>query len=74
MYKYLAVKERLYHVDLGYYKSYEIVCVDTASKMTVERISDVSSNKAFAKSLARKFTEMQLSPLHFRSAVEDAIE
>ncbi len=73
MYKYLIVKEKLFHEDIGPYKSYGIICVERESCAVVSKISDVSCDKSFVKSLAKKFTRLKLSPFHFLDAVEDAL-
>jgi hypothetical protein len=73
MYKYLTVKEKLYHVDLGSYTSYGIECINRESGAVVVKVSDVSLDKSFVKSLASRFTRLKLSPIHLQDAVEDAL-
>ena len=73
MYKYTVVTESLFHQDIGNYVSYGILCTDEISETTVSFISDVSSNKNLVDSIADKFTEFQLSPIHLREAIEDEL-
>lgn len=70
MYKYRTIKEKLFHEDIGVYTSYGIICINRKTKAVVAKISDVSCNKHFVKSLAKKFTRHNLSPAHFPDAVE----
>ena len=70
MYKYLTVKEKLFHKDIGPYISYGIRCIDKKTKREITKISDVSTRKAFVKALAKKFTRLTLSPDKLLSAIE----
>lgn len=74
MYKYLTVKEFLYHEDIGAYASYGIVCIEKKTGAELTKISDVSCDKSFVKSLSRKFTRLRLEPSNLFNAVELAIE
>ena len=70
MYKYLTVKEKLFHEDIGAYISYGIICIDKETKREISKVSDVSTRKAFVKALAKKFTRLTLSPDNLLSAIE----
>ncbi len=74
MYKYLTIKEKLFHEDVGKYTSYGIVCINAETGEQVDKISDVSVERDFVTALAEKFTRHSLSPLHFFDAVVDALE
>ena len=76
MIKYCVVKEKLFHPDIGEYVSYGMLCCSVLADETrvIEFISDVSCDEKFVTELAEKFTVRELSPLHFLSAVEDALE
>lgn len=73
MYKYSTVFELLFHEDIGQYISYGIICVNTLTEEIISYISDVSTKKDFVCNLAEKFTKLQLSPCHFKDALEDAL-
>ena len=73
MYKYLTVKENLFHIDIGPYAAYGIVCIDRKTKRVIAKISDVSVKKSFVKNLARKFTRLSLPPEKLLAAVEIAL-
>lgn len=66
---YQAIKENLYHEDIGNYVSYGIAV--TQDGVTVDFISDVSVDEDEVRELARIFTESGLSPIHLVDAVED---
>ena len=73
MYKYKIIKENLFHRDIGSYVSYGIVCIEKKTRKQVSKISDVSSNKAFVKSIAKRFTRSRLDPSNLLDAVELAL-
>lgn len=73
MYEYSVFLETLHNKDIGRYISYGIICTNKTTGEIVSFIPDISTNKDFVESLANEFTSLQLSPLHFHDAVEDAL-
>lgn len=71
MYRYKAVKEKLFHCDIGTYVSYGIKAF--ADGVEVAFISDVSVDKLFVKRLAKRYTKWQLEPSCLLEAVENAL-
>lgn len=72
---YQAVRESRHDPDLGQYLTYGL----RAQRKTgsgweeIELIHDVTTHFGFAKRLSELFNRHQLSPIHFRDAVEDII-
>lgn len=73
MYEYSVIFECLHDKDIGHYVSYGIICSKTTTGEIVSFISDISTKKDFVELLANEFTNLQLSPVHFYDAVEDAL-
>ena len=71
MFLYQAIKENLYHEDIGNYVSYGIAVMHDG--VTLDCISDVSVDEDEVRELARIFTAVGLSPIHLMDAVEDFI-
>ena len=61
---YLAIKQRLYHADIGSYTAYGLPAVF---------IPDVTTDRREARHLARLCTVGQLDPNQLCDVVEDAI-
>lgn len=72
-YQYEIFRETLFHPDIGNYCTFGIQCCFHHPKQEILSLSDISTNKAFVKKLAHRFTRGQLSPIHLKCAVEDAL-
>ena len=70
MYTYEAEEGNLGVIDGKSVKAYDIKVCDENGK-TVDRICGVTVNRRYAEILAEQFTKYDLSPAHFREAVED---
>ena len=71
MYRYIAVKEKLYHKDIGTYTSYGIKAFKDGKE--VGFVSDVSVDRDFVEELVELCNTEQLDPIHLFDVVEDAI-
>lgn len=72
MLQYIPVREELCTPELGTYVSYGIRAVLASGEETAF-VSDVSTDQAFVEHLAMLCTMGQLSPIHLRDVIEDAI-
>lgn len=75
MYLYRAVRQELFHPDLGVYRSFglSVLYIALGRGRRVAFLPDVSPDGAFAAALAARCTAAQLEPCHLRDAVEDAL-
>lgn len=75
MYLYFPVEESLFSPYLDHYDSFGIAAAEytpTGWKQ-IAFLSDVSPDGAFVAALANRFTLYQLSPIHLKEVVEDAM-
>ncbi len=73
--KYEAVEELQFRPELGRYHSYGLwVSWEAGGDVQrMEQIHDVTVSKRLAQSMAERFSRYQLSPVHFRDGIEDAL-
>lgn len=73
--QYIPLKEDLYSADIGNYQTFGILAFDQIGDewREVARISDVSVDLQFVADLCARCNEGQLSPIHLRDVVEDAL-
>lgn len=67
IWRYQVVPEETSHPNIGKYHTYGIQIIPP------ESIHDISTDKTIVERMANLFTEHQLSPIHFRDAVEDML-
>ena len=67
MYLYKTVKEKLFHVDIGFYTSFGIKVFCNGKE--VGFVSDVSVDEAFVSEIARQCNYMQLKPKYLQDVV-----
>ena len=75
MFLYIPVKESLYKPETGKYLSFGIKVYSLTERRcsVISSLSDISSSEDFVSYLALNCTRSQLSPLHLRDIVFDAI-
>lgn len=73
--QYQPVKNLHTHPDTGCYTGYglELYHCQNGYKTLLDTIHDISTRQEYVENLALSFTFHQLSPVHFRDAVLDAI-
>jgi len=71
--RYTAVGERRYFPGLGAYRTYGILAVRADRKQRAAYVPDISTDRAFVSGLAERCTDGQLSPIHLRDVVMDAL-
>ena len=72
---YIPLKEELSSVELGNYQTFAICAYARIGNewCEVARVSDVSADLSFVTALCDRCNRGQLSPLHLRDVVEDAL-
>ena len=72
---YIPFREELWSADLGRYQTFGICAYAKIEGgwREVIRLSDVSVDLAFVTALCERCNRGQLSPLHLRDVVEDAL-
>ena len=72
---YQVVREHCHHPDLGWYFTYGICILQDTPENTppVIQVHDITTEHARALSLAQQFTRCQVSPLHLKEVLEDAL-
>lgn len=73
--QYQKVKTMHTHPDAGSYTAYglELYQCKNGQRTHIDTITDISTRQDYVENLALAFTINQLSPVHFRDAVLDAI-
>ena len=74
-YRYTIFEQQLFEKHIGYYRTFGIEgCVRTDSGwQPCIRLPDVSVDREFAHWLAGRCTSSQISPVHLKDAVLDAL-
>ena len=74
-YRYTIFEQQLFEEHIGYYRTFGIEgCVRTDSGwQPCIRLPDVSVDREFTRRLAGRCTSSQLSPVHLKDAVLDAL-
>jgi len=71
--RYIVVGERRYSPGLGAYRAYGILAVRVDQRRRAAYVPDVSTDRAFVSGLAERCADGQLSPIHLRDVVMDAL-
>ena len=74
--QYILIEERNDTPELGPYASFGIMAVRRTGEgdQQLAYVRDVSTNRAFAGALVKRCNSAQLSPVHLRDFIEDALE
>ncbi len=67
--QYVLVEEQLFTPELGEYRSFGI-----RTKNGEDFVSDVSTDRAFVSELVERCNREEVSPIHLRDIVVDALE
>ena len=71
--QYVMVPQARYAQGIGLYVSYDIVAYDSTKRDIVAMAPDVTADRNTALHIVGKFNRYQLSPIHLKEAIDDAL-
>ena len=71
--QYIIAPKARYAQGIGLYVSYDIVAYDSTKRDIVAMAPDVTADRNTALHIVGKFNRYQLSPIHLKEAIDDAL-